>query len=175
MSEDRKVANVLPQKSLNVEDLPEVLSEEQELELEARVATVLDRGMASSYLDVPNLPDHLYGEWVFNDAIDIDRLRKIGFKVDTKYASALHGAGDGAKTVGDVIFMTAPQAVKRAIDSVRAKKYEEMHGKRNSEGVIEGTKEERDLKANVSHAVIDESSDMSVNEDAIRDAFTHKD
>ncbi len=173
MSEDRQVANVLPR--LNLEDLPKELSKEQEIELEARVATVLDRGMAAAHLDVPNLPEDMYGEWVFNDPMDIDRLAKIGFRIDTKYASAVHGAGDGAKVVGDVIFMVAPMAVKHAIDRVRANKYEETHGKRHADGTITDTIEERNLKANVSHAVIDESSTLSVDEDAIKDALLSKD
>ena len=165
MSEDREVANV-PAKSTS--DINKLSDEE----FTARLATVLDRGLVSTFLSV-DLPKDLHGEWVPNHPIDIDRLKALGFEVDTKHASAMHGGGAGEKVVGDVIYMVQPMRAHLLVEEFRKKRYEEMHGKKtDSSGTrIEGSKEERDFKSQVGLPVIDESSTESVNAEQIETAL----
>jgi len=167
MSVDREVANV-PVKS-NENSVTE-LSDEDYV---ARLATVLDRGLVSTYLSVDNLPPDLHGEWVPNDPIDIDRMKALGFEVDTKYASAMHGGGTGEKVVGDVLHMVQPMRQHILIEEFKLKKYNEMHGKKTttSGDTIEGTKEEKDFKNQVGLPVIDESSAENVDAAQIESAL----
>ena len=162
MSKEREVANV-PAKAINE------LSDE---DYTARLATVLDRGLVSTYLSV-DLPSDLHGEWVPNDPIDIDRMKALGFEVDTKHASSMHGGGQGEKVVGDVIHMIQPMQQHILIEQYKAKKYDEMHGKKTdgSGDLIEGSKEEKDFKSQVGLPVIDESSTSSVNAEQIESAL----
>ena len=172
MSKEREVANV-PVKST---EEPKVTAEEvtainelSDEEYTARLATVLDRGLVSTFLSV-DLPADLHGEWVSNHPIDIDRLKALGFEVDTQYASAMHGGGSGEKVVGDVIHMVQPMRAHLLVEEFKAKRYQEMHGKK-TDTKIEGSKEERDFKSQVGLPVIDESSTESVNASQIEAAL----
>ena len=166
MSAERDVANV-PVKEKNINDL-------SDKEYTDRLATVLDRGLVSTFLDV-KLPPDVHGEWVPNHPIDIDRLKALGFEVDTEYASAMHGSGTGEKTVGDVIYMVQPMRAHLLVEAYKAKKYEEMHGKKTdlSGTAIIGSKEEKDFKSQVSGGlpVIDESSTESIGASEIEAAL----
>ena len=86
----------------------------------ARIATLLERGMISDRLTV-ELPPDLHGEWARNDPLEIQRLRTLGFEVDTHYAPAraLHNDGTGSAVVGDVVFMTTSRENKELIDEIR--------------------------------------------------------
>jgi len=168
MSEEREVANV-PAKS-NEEALN--MNELSDEEFTARLATVLDRGLVNTFLSV-DLPDDVHGEWVPNHPIDIDRLKALGFEVDTEFASAMHGGGSGEKVVGDVIHMVQPMRAHLLIEEYKKKRYEEMHGKKtdDSGALIEGSKEEKDFKSKVELPVIDESSTESVGIEQIQAAL----
>lgn len=96
-----------------------ILSAERQ-ELKAKLTTILDRGVVQDRLWV-DLPDDIHGEWVLNNPLEINRLKLLGFDVDTEYAPkrAIHGDGSNAGIVGDVIFMTCPKVVKEIIDEIR--------------------------------------------------------
>lgn len=164
MSVEREVANV-SKKDTSINELTDE-------DFTERLATVLDRGMVSTFLSV-DLPDDVHGEWVPNHPIDIDRLKALGFEVDTEFASAMHGGGQGEKVVGDVIYMIQPMRAHLLVEAYKAKRYEEMHGKKtdSSGTLIEGSKEERDFKSQVGLPVIDESSTESVNATQIEAAL----
>jgi hypothetical protein len=104
------------------------LDAEAKAALKAKVTRVLERGLLADRLTV-ELPDDMYGEWVYNDPVEIDRMSTMGFQIDTKYSvnSSLHGQGK----VGDTIFMVASRDVKEVIDEARSELYERTHGKYN--------------------------------------------
>lgn len=164
MSEEREVANV-SKKETSINELTDD-------DFTARLATVLDRGLVSTFLSV-DLPDDVHGEWVPNHPIDIDRLKALGFEVDTEYAAAMHGGGQGEKVVGDVIHMVQPMRAHLLVEAYKTKRYEEMHGKKtdSSGNLIEGSKEERDFKSQVGLPVIDESSTKSIDATEIEAAL----
>jgi len=140
----------------------------------ARIAQVLDRGMTNARLTVP-LPNSLYGEWVLNDPIEIDRFRAMGFEKDTKYAinRGLHGSG-GEAIVGDVVFMIAPIEVKEIMDELRADQYKRKHGDPKSETrlkQLEATPHGENELESGGVKIIDESEASVVNSEAIAQAL----
>jgi hypothetical protein len=114
----------------------------------ARVANILDRGQLLSRLAV-ELPTDLHGEWVRNDALEITRLKTLGFEIDTVYAPkrSIHSNGDDGGTVGDVIFMTCPRETMDLIEEIRADALRTTHGDAKSSNLQ--TKEEKDFRAGV--------------------------
>jgi hypothetical protein len=96
----------------------------------ARIAQILDRGIVVDRLHV-NLPEGVHGEWVRDDPIAIERMKAIGFEVDTQFAKsrALHD-DTGKVKVGDVIFMTAPQEIRDLVKQVRKRKFDDFYKKR---------------------------------------------
>jgi len=111
---------------------------------EARLIQVLDRGIVADRLYVP-LPPGVHGEWARNEQIEIDRMKMMGFEIDTKYANnrGLHNNGTGATIVGDVIFMTTTQDNKNLINKIYQERFERINGKR---GAARTQKEESDFR-----------------------------
>lgn len=113
-----------PQPPTEKEATKAVMSPEERAQRKARLAVLLDRGLISDRLTV-ELPPELHGEWNRNDPLDIQRLRTLGFEIDTKYAPAraLHNDGTGSAVVGDVIFMTTSRENKELIDEIRHEQF----------------------------------------------------
>lgn len=101
-----------------------VMTPEERAQRKARLAVLLDRGIVSDRLTV-QLPPEIHGEWNRNDPLEIQRLRTLGFEVDTKYAPAraLHNDGTGSAVVGDVVFMTTSRENKELIDEIRHEQF----------------------------------------------------
>lgn len=112
-------------KTLTHEDIDN-LSDDQ---LDAHVASVLDRGITNSRLKVP-LPDDLVGEWVPSDAQSIYEKQSLGFVMDDKYAlkHALHSDGTDKSIIGDVVHMIAPKRLMNAIEKKRRSDFDLRHG-----------------------------------------------
>lgn len=129
MSSQNNVINL--NKSTNAPPKPK-LTDEEKATLKAKVTRVLERGLLADRLSV-ELPDGLYGEWVHDDPVEIDRMRTMGFEIDVEYATknALHTDGTGKAKVGDTVFMIANTEVKSVIDEARHELYERNHGKYN--------------------------------------------
>lgn len=85
----------------------------------ARQATLLDRGILHQRLKV-DVPEDLHYEWVRNTPMEIDRMRTLGFWIDTKYATkrAIHSDGTSGNIVGDTICMLTLKENKRMIDQL---------------------------------------------------------
>lgn len=100
----------------------------------ARLATVYERGITGDRLHV-DLPPNLYGQWVPNDVVSINRLRALGFEIDTEFAPhrALHDRGDSASHVGDTLFMTCNMETKEIIDEIRRDRYEQLNSKKGKQ------------------------------------------
>ena len=107
----------------------------------ARRAKIFERGVLGDRLHV-DLPDHLYGEWVANDKVQIYTKEGLGFRIDTEYARqrALHDKGDGASYVGDVVFMICDREDKEILDELRRERYAQVHNPKAGK-----QKEERDF------------------------------
>lgn len=108
--------------SLSEEQLQRLLAEKKAERLRKKqVLTVaMERGAVAHRLHVP-LPQGVHGEWVRNDPLEVERLRSLGFEIDSKYATArsLTSDGTGAPMVGDVIFMTCSQDNYDIIQEIR--------------------------------------------------------
>lgn len=126
MSDEREVNTIGGVTQVLTKDMIGKLSDAQ---LDAQVASVLDRGVTNARLKVP-LPDDLVGEWVPTDAQSIYEKQLLGFEVDTKFAMkhALHNDGSGKAIVGDVIHMVAPKRLMEAVARKRTADYELRHG-----------------------------------------------
>lgn len=107
----------------------ERISELSDEQLDAHVASVLDRGVTNARLKVP-LPTDKHGEWVPNDPQSIYEKQLIGFEIDTEFAMAhaLNNDGTGKAIVGDVIHMIAPKRLMDAIEKKRRNDYDSRHG-----------------------------------------------
>ena len=123
------------------------MTPEERARRKAMLIQSFDRGVVHDRLSV-QLPKDLYGEWVRNDPLEIDRMRTLGFEIDREHATSrsLHNDGSGAAIVGDVIFMTAPREVKELIDEIRHEKFIAMNGKPGDTRAK--TKEEREFEQN---------------------------
>lgn len=123
------------------------MSPEERAKRKAMIVQAYDRGIIHDRLSV-KLPPHLHGEWARNDPLEIDRLRTLGFEIDTEYANrrSLHNDGGDAAIIGDVIFMTCPREVKEIIDEIRLEKFMAVNGKPGDRKAK--TKEEREFEAN---------------------------
>lgn len=113
---------------------PNIPTDETRSEKKARLARILDRGIINDRITI-DLPSDLYGEWVRNDQLEIQRMQVLGFQVDHEYApkSAIHNDGSGAAILGDVIFMTCDRETKEIIDEIRAEQYYAMNRKGREE------------------------------------------
>lgn len=83
-------------------------------EIVARNVRIVDRSRVNVHLDVPNLPDEYYGEWVHLH--DVTEYEGKGFVVDNEFATALHNDGTGKAIVSDVTFMITTKENKAALD-----------------------------------------------------------
>lgn len=110
-----------------------VMSLEERAQRKARLAVLLDRGIVSDRLTV-ELPPEIHGEWNRNDPLEIQRLRTLGFEVDTKYAPAraLHNDGTGSAVVGDVVFMITSRENKELIDEIRHEQFSASNSPRKA-------------------------------------------
>lgn len=113
------------------------------IEMKARIAEVLDRGVVGDRLFV-DLPPDMDGQWVPRDQQAMFRMEALGYQVDTKWAPArrLHDKGDGASHVGDVVFMVAPKIIREVIDEVKRDRYNRIHAPKGGK-----QKEEKDFEA----------------------------
>lgn len=113
----------------------------------AFLVTALERGIINDRMCVP-LPADLHGEWVRRDQFEIEQMKRLGFRIDTEYATqrSLNSDGTGAAMVADVVFMVTERWNKEVIDEVKHEKFLEMHSpKRASKN-----KEEKDFASGVS-------------------------
>lgn len=128
---------VSPTDFSNVEMSPEEIAGRKRMEefyalpvdkQKARLVTILDRGIVFDRLKV-DLPNDLHGEWCRNDPLEIDRMRTLGFWVDTTYATRrrLHSDGSGANIVGDVIHVVTTKENKKMIDRVQLENQERFN------------------------------------------------
>lgn len=102
MSQERELINLSPKSEGEIQ---EALAKEK-AEFIAKAAVMLDRGWTNARVNV-ELPPEIYGEWVHDSATEVARMRSLGFKDDTEFAtkSALHNDGTGIPKIGDVRFM----------------------------------------------------------------------
>lgn len=148
---DAPTRSVIMQDSVQQDPEPDTaptpMSPEERAKRKAMIVQAYDRGVIHDRLSV-KLPPHLHGEWARNDPLEIDRLRTLGFEIDTEYANrrALHNDGSGAAVIGDVVFMTCPREVKEIIDEIRLEKFMAVNGKPGDRKAK--TKEEREFEAN---------------------------
>jgi hypothetical protein len=134
-------------------------------EAKALFLSLRDRGIVNERFNIP-LPSDIYGEWVVNDPIEINRFLAMGFEFGDQYAkqSAIHGTA----RIADVVFMTAPRFVKEAIDEVNRERFEAMHG---APGRRKNLKEERDLASKSELPIVNQSSQEAVDINAIKAAL----
>lgn len=126
MSQEREINTPSGIPKTLTKEIINSLSDEQ---LDAQVASVLDRGMTNARLLVP-LPVDLHGEWVPNDVSAIYEKQLLGFEIDDKYAlkHALNNDGNGKSIIGDVVHMVAPKRLVEAVERKRRKDYDMRHG-----------------------------------------------
>lgn len=111
-----------------------------------RLSRVLDRGGTIDRLKVENLPPHLHGEWVPNDAKEILDKENLGFVVDREFAHKrkLHATAEGKAVIGDCVYMTIPMEDKLIIDEIRNEQYQKLNHKSGPQ------KEEKDFASQTS-------------------------
>lgn len=119
---------------------------ETKQERRARIASVLERGIINTRLNV-ELPPGRHGEWVRDDSVQIDRMRSLGFDIEKEFGhkGSLHDGGDGAARVGDVIFMTCSTEDYELIREVKRERYMEQHDPKGLDE-LKASREEQDFK-----------------------------
>lgn len=151
MSEERETVIVRTDVKAETLDKIEAKTPESRAQHKARLVQVLERGVVHDRLKV-ELPPSVYGEWVRRDPLEINRMRMLGFDVDTEYAPkrALHSDGTGAAGVADVIFMTTSRQNKDIIDEIRQDQINRLNSKPGDN--IQNAKEEQEFAENVARA-----------------------
>src|SRR3982750_1293691 len=106
--DERLQQRVIHQASLQPETrrAPSNMSPEERAKRKAMLIQSFDRGVVHDRLTV-KLPSDLYGEWVRNDPLEIDRMRTLGFEIEREHATnrSLNNDGSGSPLGGDVLFM----------------------------------------------------------------------
>lgn len=153
----------------------QMLPEYQEMTREQRKAkliTVLDRGVVHDRLSV-KLPDHLHGEWVRADPLEVDRMRTLGFWVDTEYATkrAIHSDGSAGNRVADVIFVVTTKENKQLIDEVRLE--QQLRSARNPKQATEEQVERGTVPSII--PTFSESSQRAVTSEDVKAALNKAD
>jgi hypothetical protein len=147
--DERLQQRVIHQASLQPETrrAPSNMSPEERAKRKAMLIQSFDRGVVHDRLTV-KLPSDLYGEWVRNDPLEIDRMRTLGFEIEREHATnrSLNNDGSGSAIVGDVIFMTTSRENKDLIDEIRLEKFLAINGKPGDPKAK--SKEEREFEAN---------------------------
>jgi hypothetical protein len=120
------------------------LTPEEFKHLKARRLEVLGRSYVNANLHV-NTPNHMHGEWVPNDPVEIHRKESLGYKLadSSEYKLSLnpgHSDGTGKLQVGDVVYMVTPKVNQQIIEQIRAEEFQEMHGTKGGK-----QREERDF------------------------------
>jgi|SRR5215203_1305368 len=131
--------NVSPQQQAQNNAPPETRAQRK-----ARYASVLSRSLVDDRLNVP-LPPHLYGEWIRNDPLEINRMQMLGFWLDTEYAPrrAIHQGAKESAVMGDVVFVVCERVNKEAIDEVRHEQFLKLNAPKAS-------REEKDFRKTTS-------------------------
>lgn len=93
-------------------------------EKKAKIAQLLHRGLVNARLEVKDADPNYYYCWVREHDPDIERMDALGFEIVTKEGeeSALHGAGDMRRRIGDVILMRTPRENYEIIEEVKTEK-----------------------------------------------------
>jgi hypothetical protein len=115
------------------------MSPQERAKRRASIVTALERGVINDRMAI-KLPDHMHGEWVRRDSVEIDAMRRLGFEVETQYGkeNALNTDGSGSIIVHDVVFMTTSREQKELIDEV---KQERAYNQANPKGPQKEEKE----------------------------------
>jgi hypothetical protein len=118
--------------------------EETKAQRKARLLNVLDRSPVNARFQVI-LPNGRHPEWIRNDALEIDRMKALGFEMARadEVATTLHNDGTGKAIVGDVVLMTCSREDKEMIDEIRREQQERLNGKPGGDKEV---KEEREFK-----------------------------
>jgi len=184
MTIEREVLNVTGKSKQEGEEELEFIKDSEHApetmqERRARIATILERGIINTRLNV-ELPPDIHGEWVREDSVQIERMKSLGFEIDLKYGNktALHSTGAGTiARVGDVIFMTCPQEDYELIQEVKRERYLEQHDPKaldelREERSIEEQNFAAQLKAQAPELpVIEESSKTTAHKEDIQAAL----
>lgn len=119
---------------------------EERARRKAYIVQALERGVINDRMSVP-LPNDLYGCWVRRDQMEIDHMKRMGFRIDTEFATqrALHTDGTGAAFVGDVVHMVTEKWNKELIDEVKQERFLQHHSKTGKKD-----KEEKDFASGTS-------------------------
>lgn len=96
-------------------------------ERKARIAELLSRSIVEDRLNVRELPNDLYLEWVPMDDTEINRKKALGYRIPDEndkwiHGNALHSDATGKPIVGDVIAMVCDRETKELIDEVQAER-----------------------------------------------------
>lgn len=73
-----------------------------------RTIETSDRSYILDAYAVPNLPEHLHGEWHGADSLSRLAMMERGFREGSEYLSEknkMHRQADGTSTIGDTVFM----------------------------------------------------------------------
>lgn len=91
--------------------------------------SILERGIVDDRLMV-DLPPHLHGQWVRKDVFSIDRLKSLGYWIDTEYAvdRSLHSDGTKTAQIADVIFMVCTKEDHDILEEIRHDEFVKNHG-----------------------------------------------
>lgn len=142
-------------------------------ERKARIAQVLERGIVVTRLAV-DLPNDLHGEWVRNSGEDIQRMKLLGYDMDSKHATnrALHSEGDGKSIVGDCIFMTCSREEYDLAQEVKQDMFDRTHGTSSSSTQSEDKQFTDSVRSKTPELpVIDDSKARTVRKDEIEAAL----
>lgn len=181
MSEEREVTEIRGTSKPAGEEAAFIADAENATETiqerRARIATILERGIINTRLNV-ELPPDMHGEWCRDDAVQIDRMRSLGFDIEKEHGfkGSLHDGGDGAARVGDVIFMTCSQDNYELIQEVKRERYMEQHDPK-AHDELKAAREESNFKAQLASQapelpIIEESSTKQAKEDDIKAALS---
>lgn len=114
--------------------------------LKARLAEVLSRSIVEDRLNVRELPNDLYLEWVPTNEVEITRKKALGFRIPTEdwiMKNSLHNDGTGKPQIGDVIAMVCDKRHKELIDEIQAERAAQNSAPRRNKGEVDFEKQNK--------------------------------
>lgn len=131
MTEPQPAAERLAARKDKTPTEAEAIAERQQKK--AALAQVLDRGMVNARLKIKDGEPDRYYAYVrdYPGGTDLERVKALGFVIETQAGEGLHGTGGSARKIGDVVLVSTSRENYELLQEVKAERAKRRHEARD--------------------------------------------